>query len=167
METNQTAPAKAAQITEELLIKRCEIVTTKEGKRIYVLHTSPSKVNKPKEGEKESRFKIAEAVFENMARNQAKPAILFMKEVVGAKYTFVSQFVKAGDPWLRGEGTYTQDHHTKVSESIALSNAVIAEDTNAMRNAYYASLFGNANKAATQVAVNVPQGTVSGEDIPV
>lgn len=168
MENSTSTPAK--QQSESLLIRNCSIIEQKtdEGmKKFYVLHTSPSKTNPPKEGEKVSRFKIADAVFQNMAKNQGKPAILFMKEVIGGTYNLTTQFVKEGEAWLRGEGKYKNDHHAKVTESVNLSSAVIAEDTQALRTAYYANLFGTTNPIAAPAAINVaPVANVSGDDIP-
>lgn len=155
------------QITEKVVIKNCTIVETKEGQRMFILHTTPSKVNPPREGEKTSRFKINEKVFENLAKSQGKPAILFMKEIIGGSYSITVQPVKAGEPFLRGEGTYNKDHNAKVSESIELSAATIAEDTAAMRSAYYANLFGSKSATTTPAVVKADLPAVSGEDVEV
>lgn len=169
METLNKQPKSGDKQTETLSIRNVTITPVKDDltRKQYVLHTTPSKLNPPREGEKESRFRISEKVFENLANSAGKPAFIFMKECVGAKYTRNSQFVEPGDSWLNGgNGTHEHAHWARVSESIELSAFTQAEDLAAARQAYYASKFAPAKSVATPHVAEVPTRTNDeGKDI--
>lgn len=158
--------SKANQITEKVIIKRVTEVTTREGQELVILHTTPCKTLKDKDGAPVSRFKLNKKVFEQRAKEVGKPIILFKMDCVGATYEYVAQPVKAGDAFLSGEGTYTKDHNAKVSDSITLSALAIAEDARLAKSAYYSAMFGNPVQATAQtVPVSSHNEDESGADI--
>ena len=152
MENTPTTQTVATNATEKLIIKDISLIENKEGQVSYVLHTTPSKTNPPRNGEKESRFVLRERVFERLAKSKGLPMSLFAKDAIGGTYVVSTKAVKAGDKFLNGgEGTYTKDHNAIVSQSIELSSLVIAEDRNAERNAYYASKYAKGAVASAPV----------------
>jgi len=158
--------SKANQITEKVIIKRVTEVTTRNGQELVILHTTPCKTLKDKEGNPVTRFKLNKKVFEQRAKEVGKPVILFKMDCIGATYQYVAQAVKAGDAFLSGEGTYTVDHNAKVSDAIELSALAIAEDARLAKSAYYSAMFGNPVQATAQtVSVSSNEDESAGADI--
>lgn len=158
--------SKANQIVEKVTIKRVTNVTTREGQELVILHTTPCKTLKDKDGNAVVRFKLNKKVFDQRAKEVGKPSILFAMDCIGATYEYVAQPVKEGDAFISGEGTYTKAHNAKVSDSITLSALAVAEDARLAKSAYYSAMFGNPVQATSQqVAVSSSNDDELGSDI--
>lgn len=147
--------SKANQIVEKVIIKKVTNVTTKEGQDLVILHTTPCKTLKDKDGNAVVRFKLNKKVFDQRAKEVGKPTILFAMDCIGATYEYIAQPVKEGDAFISGEGTYTKAHNAKVSDSITLSALAVAEDARLAKSAYYSAMFGNPVSQATAQTVAV------------
>lgn len=157
--------SKANQITEKVTIKRVTEVTTREGQELVILHTTPCKTLKDKDGNAVVRFKLNKKVFEQRAKEVGKPIILFKMDCVGATYEYIAQPVNEGDAFISGEGTYTKAHNAKVSDSITLSALAVAEDARLAKSAYYSAMFGNPVQATAQTVAVSSNDDESGSDI--
>jgi hypothetical protein len=153
--------SKANQIVEKVIIKKVTNVTTREGQELVILHTTPCRTLKDKDGNAVVRFKLNKKVFDQRAKEVGKPSILFAMDCIGATYEYVAQPVKEGDAFISGEGTYTKAHNAKVSDSITLSALAVAEDARLAKSAYYASMFA----PASQVTANPVAISSSNEDV--
>lgn len=128
---------------ENVIIKRVTYVTQKDGKQIVILHTTPTKSLKDKDGNPLVRFKLNRKVFAQRAMEVGQPEIIFAENCVGATYTYEYKAVKAGDAFINGEGTYTMDHNAKVSDSIEIAAATKAQTQAILTNAWAQSMFSN------------------------
>lgn len=135
--------------SSKTIIKKVTFVTTKEGKDIVILHTTPSKELKDANGDAVCRFKMARKVFAQRAKELGVPEIVFQSQIIGATYSYNYKAVKAGDAWIDGgNGVYSKDHNAKVSDEITLSAATVAQSQQVMLNAYYASVFNTQSSPA-------------------
>lgn len=140
---------------ESVIIKKVTYVTTREGKQIVILHTTPTKSLKDKDGNPIVRFKMNRKVFVQRSLELGQPEIIFKENCIGATYMYEYQPVKAGDAFISGEGTYTMDHNAKVSDSIEIAAATNAQVQATLTQAWAQSLF-NAPQSV-QVPVNQPE----------
>lgn len=161
--STENKSAKAPQIKESVIIKNITYVTTKVGQQLVILHTTPCKVLKDKDGVAVCRFKLNRKVFEQRAREVNKPLVIFEKQCIGASYEYVAQPVNSGDAWLTGEGTYTVAHNAKVSDKITISAAAMANDTKAATEAYYAAMFSPSVQEVAPVAMSLGSSTEENE----
>lgn len=153
-------PTKGQKNVESVIIKKVTHTHTREGVKGVVIHTSKCKNMRTLEGFPVERFKFTEKQWHNFVVASGKPSIIFEKQIIGGVYHLETQWVVAGEPFLRGEGTYTKDHPARVIETINMSQAAVADDTKAATAAYYAYEFGS--KPASQ-EVNVASASIVDE----
>lgn len=161
METVNQTPARIAKGTkrnEKAIIKD---VTYNETTDSFVLHTTATKSN-PK-----GIWQLKAKVFKNFANAAMKPVIMYAKEIIGATFNIESVMVHEGDAWLRGEGVYSKDHFTTVNQSIVRNALSLAEEKQAMYNAYYGAQFGAPSVATEKVVAKVPvdEGNADADEI--
>jgi len=156
-------------ISSKTIIKNVTFVTTKEGKELVILHTTPSKELKDANGNPLVRFKMARKVFAQRAKELGVPEIIYKSQVIGATYTHNVVPVKAGDAWIDGgNGIYTKDHNAKHSEEIALSALAVAQFQQTMLSAFAASQFAAPQPSiiAQPVAITSSTTEEDGDDLP-
>lgn len=150
-----------SKATEKVIIMNVTNIAPKDGEQKVVLHTTKCKTLKDKDGKPVERFTFTLKQWNNFVIASNLPEVLFRKQIIGGTYSIESQYVKEGDAFLRGEGTYTKAHYAKVTEAIERSSFAVAEDARVASEMYYAAIF---NTPKTQSAAPVASVVSSHED---